>query len=294
MREFLRSLKKATRPFPAPQRSQAPQDNTSSKCQLTVQSFLRGLRKPVTPLSKPTEAAEAPKPQMIASTGLEDLPFTDAGLLDPPKSSPIVIDSEQVLSPRSEAKTRPPTPEDADEKGVTGKILNVTRTYTKKAKHVSPQRNDGPALFLTQSSTHEGALLGRFFDDGSDSQTERLHPSETPKTKPAKKHTSTVPQKRKRQPLHQDEVTHRVDHSDNEADTVIIEKKKKSKGKKRRVPVNQLALVKRLSSREGSPANTQVRRPLGAFLFSGSPCIGGPRLLLTAHWAEGLRFRQRY
>lgn len=272
VQEFLRSLRKATRPLATPQTLEALQDNTSTRCQLTVQGLLHGLRKPVTPLFK---SAEAPKSQTIASTGLDDLAFIDTatpasgpGPLDPPKSSPIEIDGEQVLSPLPEAQTlRYSDPEGADEKSVPMKIPSVTRTYTKKAKHISPQQNDSAALFLTQFSTRKGALVDRLFDDGTDSKTEQLAPHETPKTKPAKKHTSVVPKKRRQQPLQENEEIHREDHSEFDADTVTKKKKEKTKRKKRRVPVNELALMKELPSREAFPANNQVRRSSGAAFF---------------------------
>lgn len=293
VKEFLRSLKKPGRPLPPPKSFEALQNDASTSSQLTVQGFLHGLRKLMT--CKPAEAAEAPKLEAFASTGLEDLTFIDPaapGLLDSPESTPNETDSEQVLISSPEARNlRPSHPKGADEMDEYMKIPKVTRTYTKKTKHVSPQRKDNPALFfLTQLPKHKRALLDGLPDDESDSTTEQVASREL---QPAKEHTSAVPQKRRQQPLQDDEEIHREDHGEYDADTVIMEKDKKTKRKKRRVAVNELALVKRLSSREHFPANNQVRR-LFCAAFSWVSVHPWANLLLTPPWVEGVRFRQRY
>lgn len=250
VQDFLRSLKKPTRPLPTSKCFGAPPNDTF---------------KPVNPPWKP---AEAPKLETIASTVLEDPPFIDSaasGLWDLPESTPDEICSEQVLSPSPEAKRlRPPNPKGADEKDQSMKIPKVTRTYTKKAKHVSPQQNVSPALLLTQFPTHERALLDGLPNDGSGSATEQLAFRKPLKNKLSKKHNSAVSQKRKQQPLQDDEEIHREDHGEYVADILITEKNKKTKRKKRRVPVNELALVKRLPSREDP---NQVRRSFCAAFF---------------------------
>ena len=292
VKEFLRSLKKPAHPLPTPKSFEALQDNASTSSQLTVQGFLHILRKPMT--FKPAEAANAPKLEAIGSTGLEDLTFIDSaapGLLDSPESTPNETDSEQVLISSPEARNlRPPRPSGADEIDESVKIPKVTRTYTKKTKHVSPQRKDSPALFLTQLPKHERALFDGLPDDESDSTTEQVASRES---QPAKEHTSAVPQKRRQQPLQADEEIHREDYGVYDADIVIMEKDKKTKRKKRRVAVNELALVKRLSSREHSPANNQVRTLFCAAFFwvSVHPWAN---LLLTPPWVEGVQFQQRY
>ncbi len=290
VKEFLLSLKKPARPLPTPKSFEALQDKASTSSQLTVQGFLHVLRKPMT--SKPAEAAEAPKLEAIGSTCLEDLTFIDSaapGLLDSPESTLNKTDSQQVLISSPEARNlRPPHPKGANEMDESMKIPKVTRTYTKKTKHVSPQRKDNPVLFLVELPKHKRALLDGLLDD--ESTTEQVASREL---QPAKEHTSAVPQKRRQQPLQDDEEIHREDHGEYDADTVMMEKYKKTKRKKRRVAVNELVLVKRLSSREHSPANNQVRRLFcAAFIWvSVHPWAN---LLLTPPWVEGIQFRQRY
>lgn len=281
VQDFLRSLKKSTRPLPTPKCLEAPQANTLTSCQLTVQGFYHGLRQPVPPPCELAEAAEAPKLKPSASTGHGDLPFIDStvpgpGLLGPSKSIPNEIDREQVLSLSPEARIlRYPNPQAADEKAVSKRIPKVVRTYAKKIKHVSEVRKDSSALFLTQSSTHEGALLDRLFDDGSDAPIKRQVSREIPKTKPAKKHTPASPRKSKRQLLQDDEEIRREDYSEDDADTVITEKKKETKRKKRRAPVNGLALVTDFPSHQYSPAEAQVRTSSKNTLF-GPPIFHVP------------------
>lgn len=76
-----------------------------------------------------------------------------------------------------------------------------------------------------------------------------------PKSK--EKHTSAVPQKRRWQHLQDHEEIRREDHSGSDADIMTRKERKKSKRKKRRVPVNELSLVKAFPSQERSPADRQ-------------------------------------
>ncbi|KAL9075732.1 MAG: hypothetical protein Q9161_001484 [Pseudevernia consocians] len=255
--DFLRSLKKPARPLPTSKRFGPPPNDTF---------------KLVIPPCKP---AEAPKLEIIASTGLEDSPCIDSAapdLWDPLKSIPDEIDSEQVLSPSAEAKRlRPPNSKGADGKEQFMKIPQVTRTYT-KAKHVSPQQNVSPALFLAQFPTHERALLDGLPNDRPGSTTEQLAFRKPPKNKLSKKHASAVSQKRKQQPRQDDKEIHPEDHGEYVADILVTENNKKTKRKKRRVPVNELALVKRLPSRECPPVYNHVRRFFCAAFFE-SRCI---------------------
>lgn len=275
VQDFLRSLKKSTRPLPTPKRLEAPQENTLTSCQLTVQGFLHCLRKPVTSRYKSVEAGEASKLRSIALTGHEVLPFIDSaaeipgsGLLDPPESIPNETDSAEVLSPVPEAKRlRSLNQKGVDEKDISMKIPKVVRTYAKKTKQVLPVRKDTSPLFLTQSSTREGALLDGLLDDGSDAPTEQSASREVPKVRSAKKSISVVAPKRKRQPQQDDEETRREDHREDDADMVLGEKKKRTKRKKRRAPVNELALVTKLPSSEVSPMNAQVRKSFGHHLI---------------------------
>lgn len=270
VQEFLRSLKKPTRPLSTSEGLETPQEKSFQSSQLTVQTFLHGLRKPVTPLRKPAEAAEGPKLQTIASESLESSQSIAAAsgpsFLDPPKPNPSEMDSERVFSPLLEAeRLRCSTPKGKEEKDVPMKIPKVIRTYTKKAKHVSPQQRDSPALFLTQSSTHKAVLIDGLHDDSSDSPTERLAAREASKNRPVKKHTSVVLQKRKRHPLQENEEIRRVDHNEDDADTLIRQKKGKKRRKSRRAPVNELALVTGIL--EISPVKSQVRPSFGQYFI---------------------------
>ena len=264
VQEFLRSLKKPTRPLSTSQGLETTQEKSLQSSQLTVQAFLHGLRTPVTPLRKPAEAAEGPKLQTIASESPKSSQSIAAAsgpsLLDPPESTPNRLNSEGALSPSLEAKRlRCPTPKGKEEKDEPMKIPKVTRTYTKKAKHVSPFQRDSPALFLTQSSTHKGVLIDGLHDDSSDSPIERLASREASKSRPVKKHTSLVLQKRKRQPLQENKEIRRVEHNEDDADMVKRQKTGKKKRKRRRAPVNELALVTDIQSLEVSQVKSQVR-----------------------------------
>ena len=275
VQEFLRSLKKSTRPLPTTKRFEAPQEDTLTSCQLTVQGSLHNLRKPVTSRHKSVEAIEAPKFQTIASTGHEVLPFIDSaaeipgpGLLDPPESIINEIDSEQVLTPLPEAKRlRSLNQKGVDEKDVSMKIPKVVRTYAKKTKQVLPVRKYTSALILTQSSTREGALLDGLLNDGSGATTEQSASREVSKVQSAKNSISAVASKRKRQPQQDNEETRREDHREDDADMVLGQKQKRTKRKKRRAPIKELALVTKLPSPEVSPVNSQVRKSFGHHLI---------------------------
>ena len=223
--------------------------------------------KPVTQYRKPAEAADDLNLQPVALTGEEGLSFIDStaavpspGLLDSPQSVPNETDREQIRDTSPEAeRLRSPNAKDADEENVSMTFPKVVLTYTKKAKRISTQRNASSAMFLTQSYPHTESSLDGLLDYGVDAPIEQLAPNETPKTKPAKKPTSAASQKRKRQPLQEVEKDHRVDLSENDADIVVVEKRKKIKRRKRRAPVNELALVTTIPSHEDSPTKAQVR-----------------------------------
>ena len=219
------------------------------------------------PPCKPTEAEQATYSQPFASTGQGDLLFVDLeaalpgpSLLDPPESSPCETDGDQVPSPAPEARRLPsPHSPGADERDVTMKIPKVVRTYTKKIKHESLKWKDSYTFPLTRSSTHEGALLDVLLDDGSDVPKERLAPKERSKIRPAKKLSRSAPLKRKRQILQHDEKICQEDSSEDKVDTVISKKKSQTKRKKRRAPVNELALVTGLTVHGIPTKKAQVR-----------------------------------
>lgn len=101
VQDFIRSSKKSTRSLRTPNGLEASQDDTLMRHQLTVQGFLHGLRRPVTPPSNPAEGSQAPNLQPIASTGQEDWLWIDSaatfsrpGLLDPPESIPSDVGSD--------------------------------------------------------------------------------------------------------------------------------------------------------------------------------------------------------
>ena len=215
-----------------------------------------GLRKPVSPPCQPAEVAQAPKPQSIASAGHKDLLFVDTvatvtgpGLLDPPESTPSDTDTKQVLSPAPDARrSRSPDPQAADGSDVLMKMPKVVWTYTRKIKHKPLVRKDISTKSPTQSFTHQGGLLDGLLDDGSDTPTEQLASKGNPNIRPAKKRTSKIAVKRKQQTLQDDEELRRENRSEVNADVVTGENNSKTKRKRRRAPVNQLALVNRLSS----------------------------------------------
>lgn len=147
------------------------------------------------------------------------------------------------------------------------KMPKVVRTYTKKIKHESPVQKNSSALSLTRYSMREGDLLDGLLDAGPDTLIQQIVSKETPKTKPAKKPTSAVTRKRKRQTLQDGVKVHREDRSEDDAVIVTGEKKRKIKRKKRRAPGNELALVVGLPSQELSAVKTLVRMLLGHHLL---------------------------
>lgn len=215
---------------------------------------------------RPPEVDQAPKPHTNASAGHEDMLFvatvakvSDPGLLDSPESTSSDVDSDQVLSPVPDARRiRSPDPKGADGSDVLMKIPRVIRTYTRKIKHVPFVRKDISTKSQTQSFTSQGALLDRLLDDGSDTPIEQLASRENLNIRPAKKRNPTIAVKRKQQSLQNDEGIRREDRSEADADVETSEKNKKTKRKKRRAPVNQLALVARLPS----PNGFKVKPPL--------------------------------
>ncbi|CAD6564042.1 MAG: hypothetical protein ASARMPRED_002672 [Alectoria sarmentosa] len=244
VQEFLHSLKKSTRKLPTTKRVEAPQDNTFTR-----------------PCNS-AEAAETPKLQPVASTDHGDLRFIGAtvpgpDLLGPPES-PNEIDDKQALSPLPKVKRlQPPNLNGTGEKVVSIKIPKVVRTYAKKIKPVSLVGNPSSDLFLTQSSTHEGPLLDGLLDEGSDAPTEQLASGQISKTMPAKKHKSAIAPNRKRQPLQDDEEIRRSDHNADDVDMTASRGTERTRRKKRRAPVKELALVTRLPSHEYSTAKAQ-------------------------------------
>lgn len=263
------SLKKLTCLLPAPKHLETPQDSITSSDQLTVQGFLHGLWKPIIPRYKIPSAPGAPKLQIIASIGLEDLPSIDSaaalgpGLLDLPESSPNEIDDEQVLSPSPESKRlRFSNPKGADEKDVSLMIPKVIRTYTKKAKPVSPVWKNSSARSTTQTFTHERVVPDGILYDGSDTRREQDHFKGVPKTRPARKHTSEYPQKRERQTLHDHGESRREDHGGDDANLLTRKKKRETKKTKRGASVDELTVVRKLPSDEDYPMEAQVRTSL--------------------------------
>lgn len=188
---------------------------------------------------------------------------SDPGLLDPPESTSSDVDSDQVLSPAPDARrSRSPDPKGTDESGVLMKIPRVIRTYTRKIKHEPLARKDISTKSQTQSFTPQRALHDGLLNDGSDTPTEELAFRENlnirPAIRPAKKRTPTVAVKRKQQSLQNDEGLRREDRGEADADVETSERNKKTKRKKRRAPVNQLALVASLPS----PIGFKVKPPL--------------------------------
>lgn len=259
LQDTIYSLKSSRHGSPTPERFEASQDKEIASYYLTVQGFLYGLRRPVSPSCRPPEVNQAPKPHSSASASLEDMLFVDTvarvsdpGLLDPPESTVSDVDSDQVLSPAPDARRlRSPDPKGADGGDVLMKIPRVIRTYTRKIKHEPFVRKDISTKSQTQSFTPQGALLDGLLDDGSDSPTEQLASRENLNIRPAEKRNPRVAMKRKKQSLQNDKGLRRGGCSEADADVETSERNKKTKRKNRRAPVNQLALVARLPSPDG-------------------------------------------
>ena len=267
---------------------------------LSVQEFLRSLRKWRRPLPAPTslgahsEAAEGPNLQRGASTCHEDFPYVHLGaisgpkLSDPPGSVPNKIHFQQVLSPFQEAETqRSSKPQGTDQRTISMKIPRALKTYSKKLKHALPLHMDKSTLSPTQFSTHEPRLPGGPFYDGLDNSTERPAFRESPINECAKKTKLVGSLKRKRQPVAANEEDRQGDHDedlieddehveDDEVDSEIMRKEdtRKTRRKKRRAPVEGLSLVRTLNeslpSRTASFTNALVRISLGQHLFQVS------------------------
>ena len=211
---------------------------------------------------QPSDVVQTPKLQSNALTGTEDLLVFDSaatmsgrGLLDPPESTSSDTDSEQVLSSGPEARRlQSANAGIVDGSHMLMKIPRVVRTYTRKIKHASPVREDNSTLSLNRP----GALLDRILEDGSDAPTGRSASRKSPKAKSAKKRISAVHRKRKEQTLQVGGEACREVRSEDDTDMGTSGKDSKTKRKKRRAPVNQLALVARPMSYEASGVGGQV------------------------------------
>ena len=253
----------------------ASQEIAFASYQLTVQGFLHGLRKPLSPPCQPGKVAPISKLQLTSSTCHEDLLFVDSvaavsgpGILDPPESTSSEIDSDRVVSPIPKARRlQPVVPEGADGCDVLMTMPKVVRTYTRRITRESPLREDSPISSLSRSSVYERVLPKGPLDDALDTSIEYLASKEDRRIKDAKKRTSAVPQKRRQKIVQDDEKACQENCSGDGADTVIRKdnKTKRKKRKKRRAPVNQLALVARAPSHEDSRLNSQVRTSLWHF-----------------------------
>ena len=247
----------------------ASQRNSLPSYQLTVHGFLHGLRKPVSPPCEPGEVAPILKLQLASSTGHEDLLFVDSeatvpgpGLLDPPESTSSGIDSDQVVSPIPKARRlQSPLWEGADGCDVLMAMPKVVRTYSRKVIHESPVRKDSLTSPLGRSSVHERILPEGPLGDALDTPTKHLGSKKNRRIKNAKKRTTAGLCKRRQRIPQDDEEACQADRSEDDAHTVLSvdNKTKREKRKKRRAPVNQLALVASAPSREGSRLSSQVR-----------------------------------
>ena len=206
---------------------------------------------------------------MTSSTGHEDLLFVDSvvtvsepELLDPPESTSSEIDSDEAVSPIPEApRLRSAVLEGADESGMLMTMPKVVRTYTRKITRESPVRKDGHTSSPSQFFVHERTLLDRPLDDASDKPIKLLASLKTRRRKDTKKRISAVPQKRRQQLLRDDgEESCQEDSIKDGVDRVVSwdSKTRPKKRKKRRAPVNQLALVARAPSHEDSGVSSQV------------------------------------
>ena len=187
------------------------------------------------------------------------------GLLDPPESTSSEMDSDQIISPILEARRlHSAVPEGADGSDVLMTMPKVVRTYTRKIAAKSPVREDSLTSSPSRSSVHERVLLEGHLDDAADTPIEYLASKENRWMKHAKKRTSAGPRNRRKRILQDDEGACQEDRSEDGANTVmsVDNKTKRKKRKKRRAPVNQLALVARAPSHESSRLNAQVRTSL--------------------------------
>ena len=254
---------------PTSELSGASQKSSFPSYQLTVHGFLHGLRKPVSPPCQPGEVAPISKLQLASSTGHEDLLFIDSvatvagpGLLDPPESTSSGIDSDQVVSPIPDARRlQSAVWEGEDGCDVLMAMPKVVRTYTRKIAHESPVRKDSLTSSLSRSSVHERVLPEGLLDDTLDTPIKHLASKKNCRIKDAKKRTTAGLRKRRQRISQDDEEACQADRSEDGAHTVLSvdNKTKRMKRKKRRAPVNQLALVASAPSHEGSRLSSQVR-----------------------------------
>ena len=245
----------------------ASQDDFSTSCQLTVQGFLCGLQNPVTLPCKPVEAGQAFGLQPTASRGNGDSPSLDSGpkisspgLLDPPESVPSETDRDRVSSPSFVARrVRFPDPDGRDESDLLMKIPKVIRTYSKKIKRELPVRTNSNHSSSTRSSAHKGPLPDDLLSGEPATPNEELASKEPHNSRPATKDISAPPQKSKRRTLQDDDDFCRDNRSGGDADMLISEVKTRTKQKKRRAPVDELALVTRLIPHSTPAVKARVR-----------------------------------
>ena len=264
---------------------------------LNVQEFLRSLKKRSRPLPTPKSLGAHPEPaegsnhQPDASTYHKNFPYVDLGVMssrrisDPPRSVLDKIHCQQVLGPFQEVKIKRPSKlQSAEQRIISTNIPMVLKTYSKKLKHASSLHMDRSTLFPTQFFTHEPILPSEHFYDGRDTPTEQPALGESSSDKRTEKLNLVGSLKRKRQPLADVEQVRQRDQAEDpikddeddevDQDIVIKEDTRKTRRKKRRAPVNELPLVKTLDeslpSRTASPMDADVRLSLRQHPFQVS------------------------
>ena len=272
VQDFLRGLKrpvsKPTLPSTrneSPATKAVPKIDASQGKTISIYEFLGALKRPASQVTSPsTDNQVSPATPAVHNALRPMRPLAeDPSILDPPESyaEDAIEHTQQDSVSLFEAEKAKATVDAAvnDETELL-KAPKVVRTYVKKPRQSSPPTESLPdesPFFCTQSSVadHEH----RSEDQEAVSQTEgtalsntKDHDSYTPTA-----HEPQTPGNSKSQALQP------ADEGDHEptalsaADTVT--EKTTGKRKRRRAPVNELALVAELPLRSDSPANAKVR-----------------------------------
>jgi hypothetical protein len=266
VQEFLRGLKRPVSKPTLPSAANKASTNTTERPNadvkqvktISVYEFRGGLRRPGLEAALPSPINEETS-RMTAVQDALQLPRSLAEtlrVLDPPESySEEAIDYTQQHSvpcfETEKAKTIDEAPEEAPK---------VVRTYVKKARQTSPPTESLPdtsQLFCTQSLAADPEQRGN--EQGATSQTQATALSNTEgcDTYMPTGQEPQLPQNSTPQDVHP------VDETDSEPTTSsvadILTEKTTRKRKRRRAPVNELALVTELPLHSGSLAKAKAR-----------------------------------
>lgn len=265
--------------------------NVSSGHPISVQDFLRGLKRPASSaaknsnvgkimpyvsghqaisvqdfpstLAKPASVANTARGSLDASRETSSVPkeppsaeerAATPGVMAPPESfsDEISAEPDQTTRPSLLYERLEVLHQDAmNEDQETMRIPMVVRTYAKRTHSVSPRDDDSPPLFLAQSSTHGNNQLRNFSEVGSKAQ-------EGLPARKANRTGVTKTYRHKNPPPEPDENAYRERIDTPGADGSTKSMSKTPIRRKRRAPVSQLPLVTRLPYNEGIPSRFEV------------------------------------